>query len=51
MSGRSAEIYLHIKQGFFDFPGYVSRMSGGRCLDLFDIDAGIVRRWRAERGQ
>jgi 4-hydroxy-3-polyprenylbenzoate decarboxylase len=22
----------------------------GRCLDLFDIDAGIVKRWRAEPG-
>ena len=22
----------------------------GRCLDLFDIDAGIVKRWRAEDG-
>jgi flavin prenyltransferase len=20
----------------------------GRCLDLFDIEVGIVRRWRAE---
>jgi flavin prenyltransferase len=22
----------------------------GRCLDLFDIDAGLVKRWRAESG-
>jgi flavin prenyltransferase len=22
----------------------------GRCLDLFDIDAGLVRRWRADDG-
>jgi 4-hydroxy-3-polyprenylbenzoate decarboxylase len=22
----------------------------GRCLDLFDIDAGVVKRWRAEDG-
>ena len=22
----------------------------GRCLDLFDIDAGLVKRWRAETG-
>jgi 4-hydroxy-3-polyprenylbenzoate decarboxylase len=22
----------------------------GRCLDLFDIDVGLVKRWRAEPG-
>jgi 3-polyprenyl-4-hydroxybenzoate decarboxylase len=22
----------------------------GRCLDLFDIDVGLVKRWRAEDG-
>jgi 4-hydroxy-3-polyprenylbenzoate decarboxylase len=22
----------------------------GRCLDLFDIDVGLVKRWRSERG-
>jgi hypothetical protein len=51
MSERSAEIYLHDQAGLFRFAGLVSRISGGRCLDLFDIDTGIVRRWRAERGQ
>jgi flavin prenyltransferase len=23
----------------------------GRCLDLFDIDAGLVKRWRSETGE
>jgi 4-hydroxy-3-polyprenylbenzoate decarboxylase len=22
----------------------------GRCLDLFDIDSGLVKRWRADKG-
>jgi flavin prenyltransferase len=28
----------------------IVNQSIGRCLDLFDIDAGLVRRWRADDG-
>jgi 4-hydroxy-3-polyprenylbenzoate decarboxylase len=39
--------------GFYSLPKTVDQIvdqTVGRCLDLFDIDSGLVKRWRADEG-
>ncbi len=49
----SGAIIMPPVPGFYSLPKTVDDIvdqTVGRCLDLFDIDSGLVKRWRADEG-
>jgi 4-hydroxy-3-polyprenylbenzoate decarboxylase len=49
----SGAIIMPPVPGFYSLPKTVDQIvdqTVGRCLDLFDIDSGLVKRWRADEG-